>query len=144
VIVNLRYPSAGEMSSTLIQALGAGKPVVITALSNLQEIPHDAVTRVRPDHEKEDLKEALSMLFRNEDLRVRLSNKAQQYVSANHSKEKIRAQYRLLIEKALERKRMFTPPKLPMHLRSAKQMLKDDLLQTSLKGVDSKIVDHTL
>jgi glycosyltransferase involved in cell wall biosynthesis len=63
VIVNLRYPSAGEMSGTLVRALSSSKPVIISRLAGLQEIPEDAVLRVRPDREKSDLKKALLALI---------------------------------------------------------------------------------
>jgi glycosyltransferase involved in cell wall biosynthesis len=44
--VNLRYPSAGETSGTLIRALAAGKPVAVSDYAQFSEFPHTCVTRV--------------------------------------------------------------------------------------------------
>lgn len=41
VTVNLRFPSAGETSGTLIRALGAGKPVIVSDYAQFAELPDD-------------------------------------------------------------------------------------------------------
>lgn len=45
-LVNLRYPSAGESSGTLIRALDAGKPVAVSAYAQFAEFPDDCVRRI--------------------------------------------------------------------------------------------------
>jgi len=44
--VNLRYPSAGETSGTLIRALDAGKPVAVSDYAQFAELPGDIVFKV--------------------------------------------------------------------------------------------------
>ncbi|HEV7237815.1 MAG TPA: glycosyltransferase [Thermoanaerobaculia bacterium] len=44
--VNLRYPSAGETSGTLIRALDAGKPVAVSDYAQFAELPDDVVFKV--------------------------------------------------------------------------------------------------
>src|SRR5581483_8836880 len=44
--VNLRYPSAGETSGTLIRALDAGKPVAVSDYAQFAEFPADCVTKI--------------------------------------------------------------------------------------------------
>ncbi|HET8797626.1 MAG TPA: glycosyltransferase, partial [Thermoanaerobaculia bacterium] len=44
--VNLRYPSAGETSGTLIRALDAGKPVAVSDYAQFAEFPDDCVFKV--------------------------------------------------------------------------------------------------
>lgn len=44
--VNLRYPSAGETSGTLIRALDAGKPVAVSHYAQFAELPDDCVFKV--------------------------------------------------------------------------------------------------
>ncbi|HEX8168985.1 MAG TPA: glycosyltransferase family 4 protein [Thermoanaerobaculia bacterium] len=44
--VNLRYPSAGETSGTLIRALDAGKPVAVSDYAQFAELPDDVVTKI--------------------------------------------------------------------------------------------------
>jgi glycosyltransferase involved in cell wall biosynthesis len=45
-LVNLRYPSAGETSGTLIRALDAGKPVAVSDYAQFAELPDDIVTKI--------------------------------------------------------------------------------------------------
>ena len=44
--VNLRYPTAGETSGTLIRALDAGKPVAVSDYAQFSELPDDAVVKI--------------------------------------------------------------------------------------------------
>jgi glycosyltransferase involved in cell wall biosynthesis len=44
--VNLRYPSAGETSGTLIRAFDAGKPVAVSNYAQFAELPGDCVFKV--------------------------------------------------------------------------------------------------
>ena len=45
-LVNLRYPSAGETSGTLIRAFDAGKPVAVSDYAQFAELPGDCVTKI--------------------------------------------------------------------------------------------------
>jgi glycosyltransferase involved in cell wall biosynthesis len=45
-LVNLRYPSAGETSGTLIRAFDAGKPVAVSDYAQFAEFPGDCVFKV--------------------------------------------------------------------------------------------------
>jgi glycosyltransferase involved in cell wall biosynthesis len=45
-LVNLRYPTAGETSGTLIRALDAGKPVAVSNYAQFAEFPDDCVFKV--------------------------------------------------------------------------------------------------
>ena len=45
-LVNLRYPSAGETSGTLIRAFDAGKPVAVSNYAQFAEFPDDCVFKV--------------------------------------------------------------------------------------------------
>ena len=44
--VNLRYPSAGETSGTLIRAFDAGKPVAVSNYAQFAELPDECVFKV--------------------------------------------------------------------------------------------------
>jgi glycosyltransferase involved in cell wall biosynthesis len=44
--VNLRYPTAGETSGTLIRALDAGKPVAVSDYAQFAELPDDIVFKI--------------------------------------------------------------------------------------------------
>lgn len=45
-IVNLRYPTAGEMSGPLVRIFRLGRPVAVTAVAQFLEIPESLVTRI--------------------------------------------------------------------------------------------------
>ena len=45
-LVNLRYPSAGETSGTLIRAFAAGKPVAVSDYAQFAELPDSCVTKI--------------------------------------------------------------------------------------------------
>ena len=45
-LVNLRYPSAGESSGTLIRAFAAGKPVAVSDYAQFAEFPDDVVVKI--------------------------------------------------------------------------------------------------
>ena len=55
--VNLRYPSAGETSGTLIRALAAGKPVAVSDYAQFAELPDDCVVKIPFDGEVDALAE---------------------------------------------------------------------------------------
>jgi len=45
-LVNLRYPSAGETSGTLIRAFVAGKPVAVSDYAQFAELPDECVAKI--------------------------------------------------------------------------------------------------
>ncbi len=45
-LVNLRYPSAGETSGTLVRAFEAGKPVAVSDYAQFAELPDDCVVKI--------------------------------------------------------------------------------------------------
>ncbi len=51
-VVNLRYPSAGEMSGPLIRAFRLGRPVAVSELAQFAEIPREVVVHVPPTGEE--------------------------------------------------------------------------------------------
>ncbi len=54
-LVNLRYPSAGETSGTLIRALDAGKPVAVSDYAQFAELPDAIAVKIPFDREVEAL-----------------------------------------------------------------------------------------
>ncbi len=82
--VNLRYPSAGEASGTLLRLLGLGKPVVVTDAGSFAELPDGTVAKVEPNESEEDLLLAyLEALAADPDLRRRLGENARRHAEAH-------------------------------------------------------------
>jgi glycosyltransferase involved in cell wall biosynthesis len=48
VVVDLRFPHRGEVSGSLIRAMQAGRPAVVSATGTYLDVPEDAVLRVAP------------------------------------------------------------------------------------------------
>lgn len=46
VCLNLRFPSAGETSASVLRLLGAGRPVLVSAIDALDELPDDVCAKV--------------------------------------------------------------------------------------------------
>src|SRR5207253_4517491 len=49
VLVNLRYPTMGETSGSVIRALSLGKPLIVSDVGWFSELPDDAVLKVPVD-----------------------------------------------------------------------------------------------
>jgi len=86
VAVNLRHPTAGETSGTLIRLLGMGKPVVVSNAGAFSEIPDGAAAKVDVDGREEDLLAAyLRRLADDAPLRRALGENARAYAASHHS-----------------------------------------------------------
>jgi glycosyltransferase involved in cell wall biosynthesis len=88
VAVNLRYPSAGETSGTLIRLLGLGKAVVVSNTGAFAEIPDGCCAKIDLDATEEELLfAALRALAADPALRRRMGENARRHVAAHHTLE---------------------------------------------------------
>ncbi|HYM61030.1 MAG TPA: glycosyltransferase, partial [Thermoanaerobaculia bacterium] len=79
-LINLRYPSAGETSGTLIQAFAAGKPVAVSDYAQFAELPGDCVTKIAfGDREVEALED---FLLRDHDIEA-IAEAQRQWLETN-------------------------------------------------------------
>jgi glycosyltransferase involved in cell wall biosynthesis len=86
VAVNLRHPTAGETSGTVIRLLGLGKPLIVNETGSFAEIPDDCCAKVPLDDTEEDLLVAyLLALARDEPLRLRMGENARRHMALHHS-----------------------------------------------------------
>jgi len=86
IVVNMRNPTMGETSATLLRAMTAGKPCIVTDIAWFSELPDDAVMKISPDvrSEKKELKEKLLLLMRDVSKRNELGNNARNYALKYH------------------------------------------------------------
>lgn len=89
IIVNLRYPSMGETSGTLIRALGMGKPCIVSDDGWFSEIPDDAVIKIANRDVNQELFHKLLCLLNDEGLRTTISKNARDYIENEHGIEMI-------------------------------------------------------
>jgi len=86
VAVNLRHPTAGETSGTVIRLLGIGKPLIVNDTGSFAEIPDDAAAKVPlDDSEEEVLLAYLRALAADEPLRRRMGENARRHMEVHHS-----------------------------------------------------------
>lgn len=80
--INLRYPTWGEMSGTLIRLMAAGKPVLVTQAGSFSELPDESVIKIPYDAAVEvaELVQALSALLQEQALRERIGAAARRYI----------------------------------------------------------------
>jgi uncharacterized protein YbaR (Trm112 family) len=101
VAVNLRYPSAGETSASLLRLLGAGLPVIVTDDLPSLEFPRSAVLPVPVDRfEDEFLAELLLMLACDTPQRESAGRAARDFVEREHSMSHAVAGYADVIKDA--------------------------------------------
>jgi glycosyltransferase involved in cell wall biosynthesis len=98
--LNLRYPSAGETSATLLRLLAAGKPVLVTDQQQQLELPEDVVARVSLGGEAEGLFCDLMDLIREPERLQRLGRRAREFALAEHSAEAMARDYLRCLEEA--------------------------------------------
>jgi glycosyltransferase involved in cell wall biosynthesis len=141
VSLNLRWPTAREVSGPWLRALAAGKPTVTIDLAHMADVPaldprtwtvaplgtaYDdtpAAVTVALDVLDEDhsLRLAMLRLSTDEDVRARVGAAAREYWIRNHSKKGMADDYRRVIARALTtpKERESTRRNLPAHLTDA-------------------------
>ena len=98
VLVNLRYPTMGETSGSVIRALSLGKPLVVSDVGWFSELPHDAVLKVPvDDYEVPTLAAALALAA---DHGASLGRAARSYVEREHALPKVVGAYVAALETA--------------------------------------------
>ncbi|UCD57122.1 MAG: glycosyltransferase family 4 protein [Candidatus Hydrogenedentota bacterium] len=86
ICINLRYPSNGEMSSTLINMLGRGKVVVVSNYAQFAEFPDSTCVKIDlGPMESDDLADRLLRLASDTEHRRCIGEAARDYIMENHS-----------------------------------------------------------
>jgi glycosyltransferase involved in cell wall biosynthesis/SAM-dependent methyltransferase len=110
IILNLRHPSAGETSGTLVRTVGMGRPAVVFDDSTFRDYPNDVVVKVPLfDDNDRALSEALRWLALDVPWRERLGQRAHEFVATEHAIERSAARYAEFISEALQT----APPSQP-------------------------------
>ena len=92
--LNLRHPTAGETSASLLRLLGAGKPTLVTATGSFAELPAGIVAQVDPDASEEALLLAYCRALLDQPaLAAALGQAARSYVAREHTLEASAAHY---------------------------------------------------
>jgi glycosyltransferase involved in cell wall biosynthesis/SAM-dependent methyltransferase len=81
IVLNLRYPTVGESSGTLLRALGMGKAAIVSDVGSFREYPDEICLKAPVDGGEEDhLFEYLNLLISRPKLARELGARARQWV----------------------------------------------------------------
>ncbi len=82
IVLNLRYPTVGESSGTLLRSLGLGKAVMVSEIGSFQEFPDDVCLKVPVGAgEEEMIFEYLNLLVSRPEAARALGERAKNYVA---------------------------------------------------------------
>jgi glycosyltransferase involved in cell wall biosynthesis len=98
VLVNLRYPTMGETSGSVIRALSLGKPLLVSDVGWFAELPDDAVLKVPVDeYEVPTIEAALRLAAEHG---ATLGRAARSYVEREHALPAVADEYVRALELA--------------------------------------------
>ncbi|MDZ4779399.1 MAG: glycosyltransferase [Planctomycetia bacterium] len=105
VVLNLRGPSMGESSGTMIRALGEGKALIVSNYQQFADFPDDVCWKADVDeNEVPQLVALLEHLLRNPAARSQLGRNAQRWVRQYATYPVAALGYRQVINEVLHRK----------------------------------------
>ncbi|MFH1928898.1 MAG: glycosyltransferase [Chloroflexota bacterium] len=134
--VNLRYPTGGETSATLIRLLGFGKPVIVSNVGSFVEYPDDCCAKVDVGDEEEDtLYAMMSALATDEGLRRQLGDNAHRYIQTHHTLESSAQGYIGFIQDILA-----SPPRPSSVIPSMVRPIGDDVLAGLISDIAAEMV----
>lgn len=94
IILNLRFPTVGESSGTLLRSLGLGKAVIVSNIGSFAEYPDSICLKAPVDSTEEDtLFEYLNLLVTRPDLRKAMGQRAREWVREECNWKLVAAQY---------------------------------------------------
>jgi glycosyltransferase involved in cell wall biosynthesis len=92
--VNLRYPTAGETSRSVLQIMSLGKPVIVSNVGWFSELPNNSCLKVDVDsYQYTVLFELFKLLTEKRKIREVLGKNARDYVIKNHDPEFVAQRY---------------------------------------------------
>ena len=94
ICINLRRPTAGETSGSLLRALSLGKPTLISEIGSFLEVPDGAAIRIPVDGREESwIYEYLSVLLQDPELAQGIGANGKAYVEQNCQWPKVADDY---------------------------------------------------
>lgn len=98
IIINLRNPSMGEASGTLMHALAAARPTIISDTNQYREFPDKVCWKLTHDENQAEVLYAyLAALLSDKNLRAAISNNSSEYVQSVFDWKKIIARWTRVI-----------------------------------------------
>ncbi len=99
MVLNLRYPTVGETSGSLLRALGLGRPVLVSDVGAFRDLPDDICVKVPPGPSEEDeIFEFLNLLVSRPDLARAMGTRARAWVERECTWEHVARRYAEFLE----------------------------------------------
>lgn len=99
IVLNLRYPTVGETSGTLLRSLGLGKAVIVSDVGAFSEFPDEVCLKAPVGAGEEDmLARCLGLLVERADLAAAMGRRARDWVARECSWDCAAAQYAAFLE----------------------------------------------
>jgi glycosyltransferase involved in cell wall biosynthesis/SAM-dependent methyltransferase len=110
IILNLRYPTVGENSGTLMRALGLGKAVIVSDVGSFSELPDSICLKAPVGAGEEDhLFEFLNMLVSRPELRRGMGGRAREWVQTECSWPTVAKKYAEFLEHVANGREIVSP-----------------------------------
>jgi glycosyltransferase involved in cell wall biosynthesis/SAM-dependent methyltransferase len=94
IVLNLRFPTVGESSGSLLRALGLGKVVMVSDVGSFREFPDDVCLKVPVGAGEEDvIFEYLNLLISRPDIAREMGAHARCYVERECNWDRVAARY---------------------------------------------------
>jgi glycosyltransferase involved in cell wall biosynthesis len=101
ILVNLRWPTMGETSGSVIRALAVGRPVVVSDVGWFAELPNAVAAKIPVGpREIETLTAVLELLVADEALRARMGRAGAEYCRREHDLDRVADLYVGALEEA--------------------------------------------
>ena len=111
IVLNLRYPTVGESSGTLLRSLGLGKAVMVSEIGSFAEFPEDVCLKVPVGAGEEDLIfEYLNLLVSRPEVAQALGARARDYVARECNWAAVARQYAAFLEAVADRQGVAAAP----------------------------------
>jgi glycosyltransferase involved in cell wall biosynthesis/SAM-dependent methyltransferase len=103
IVLNLRYPTVGESSGTLLRAWGLGRASIVSDVGSFRELPEDICLKAPVDAAEEDtLFEYLDLLVSRPDLSHAMGERARCFVERECNWELAARRYASFLRAVLE------------------------------------------
>ncbi len=136
IVLNLRYPTVGESSGTLLRALGLGKAVMVSEIGSFAEFPEDVCLKVPVGAGEEDLIfEYLNLLVSRPEVAQALGRRARDYVAHECNWATVARQYVEFMEAVAAGREWHGPASEPVAAPAPLvQNAGEPVLETYLRG----------
>jgi glycosyltransferase involved in cell wall biosynthesis/SAM-dependent methyltransferase len=145
IILNLRYPTVGESSGTLLRAFSLGKAVMVTRIGSFDEYPDDICLKVPPppDTTEEDtIFEFLNLLASRPVYRRVLGERARRWVEQECPWEKVASHYVEFLDRIVTGRTGAAPTAVALAPVETQEVPPQEIL-TWAKGEDGKSYTNT-